>query len=84
MAAWTTAFESFPATTRNFLRRHWQKALHVRQRLFLSQEAIHLLMASVVGLMGGIINVLFIWPSRAPKPSSCATLARTLSKWRNF
>jgi CIC family chloride channel protein len=59
MAAWTTAFESFPATTRNFLRRHWQKALHVRQRLFLSQEAIHLLMASVVGLMGGIINVLF-------------------------
>jgi chloride channel protein, CIC family len=59
MAAWTATFESFIATARNFLRQHWRKALQVRERLFLSQEAMHLLMASVVGLMGGVINVLF-------------------------
>ena len=59
MAAWPKAFESFLATARNFLRQHWRQALHVRQRLLLSEEAIHLLMAAVVGLMGGIINVLF-------------------------
>jgi CIC family chloride channel protein len=59
MAAWPTTFERFYAATRIFLRRHWQKALQVRQRLVLSQEALHLLMAAVVGLMGGVINVLF-------------------------
>jgi CIC family chloride channel protein len=59
MAAWPTTFERFLATARIYLRRHWQKALQVRQRLWLSQDALHLLMAGVVGLMGGVINVLF-------------------------
>jgi len=59
MAAWPTTFERFCASTRNYLRQHWQKALQVRQRLVLSQEVLHLLMAGVVGLMGGVINVLF-------------------------
>jgi chloride channel protein, CIC family len=59
MAAWPTTFERFCASARNYLRQHWQKALQVRQRLVLSQEALHLLMAGVVGLMGGVINVLF-------------------------
>jgi len=59
MAAWTKTFESFLATARNFSRRHWQRALQVRERLLLSHEAVHLLMASAVGLIGGIINVLF-------------------------
>jgi CIC family chloride channel protein len=59
MAAQLTTFERFCATTRNFLRQHWQRALQVRQRLLLSQETLHLLMAGVVGLMGGVINVLF-------------------------
>jgi chloride channel protein, CIC family len=59
MAAWPSTFEQFFATARNYLRQHWQKALQVRQRLTLSQEALHLLMAGVVGLMGGVINVLF-------------------------
>ncbi len=59
MAAWPTTLEGLLATTRNYLRRHWQKALQVRERLSPSQEALHLLMAGVVGLMGGVINVLF-------------------------
>jgi CIC family chloride channel protein len=59
MTARSRTFERFFAATRNFLRRHWQKALRVRQRLWMSEEATHLLMAGVVGLMGGIINVLF-------------------------
>jgi len=59
MAAWPRTFERFFDTARIYLRQHWQKALQVRDRLVLSQEAIHLLMAGVVGLMGGVINVLF-------------------------
>jgi CIC family chloride channel protein len=62
MAAWPMTIERFLASTRNLLRQHWQKALRVRERFWLSQEALHLLMAGVVGLMGGVINVLFyIW-----------------------
>jgi chloride channel protein, CIC family len=53
------AYERFFATTRHFLRQHWQRALRVRERLWLSEEALHLVMAGVVGSMGGIINVLF-------------------------
>jgi chloride channel protein, CIC family len=59
MAAWPTTLERFLATARNYLRRHWQKALQVRERLWLSQDAMHLLLAGVVGMMGGVINVLF-------------------------
>src|SRR5580658_1538721 len=59
MAAWSTTFERFCATARNYLRQHWQRALQVRQRLVLSQEALHLLMAAVVGVIGGMTNVLF-------------------------
>src|SRR5580658_3995393 len=59
MAAWSTTFERFCTTARNYLRQHWQRALQVRQRLVLSQEALHLLMAEVVGVIGGMTNVLF-------------------------
>ena len=52
-------YKRFFETTRQFLRRHWQKALRVREKLWLSEEALHLVMAGVVGSMGGVINVLF-------------------------
>ena len=52
-------YKRFFATTRHFLRQHWQKALRVREKLSLSEEALHLVMAGVVGSMGGVINVLF-------------------------
>jgi len=59
MAAWPKTFEQIFASTRNYLRLNWQKALRVRERIWLSQEALHLIMAGVVGVMGGVINVLF-------------------------
>jgi CIC family chloride channel protein len=59
MAERPATFERFVASARTFLRQHWQKALRVRERLRLSEEALHLLMAGIVGLMGGVINVLY-------------------------
>jgi CIC family chloride channel protein len=59
MTGWPRTLERFFDTARGYARRHWQKALQVRERLLLSQEAIHLLMAGGVGLMGGIINLVF-------------------------
>ena len=52
-------FEVFVARVRPFLRRHWQKALQVREKLALSEEAFHLLLAGGVGVIGAVINVLF-------------------------
>jgi chloride channel protein, CIC family len=52
-------YKRFFETTRQFLRQHWQRALQVREKLWLSEEALHLVMAGVVGSMGGVINVLF-------------------------
>ncbi len=59
MGAWRETFDQFLATASNFLRQHWRKALQVRERLWVSQEALHLVMAGIVGLMGGVINVAF-------------------------
>jgi len=56
---WRGTFEACAERTRQYLRRDWQRALKIRERLSLSEEALHLLMAGVAGLMGGVINVLF-------------------------
>jgi CIC family chloride channel protein len=44
---------------RAFLRRHWQKALAIREKIPLSEETFHLLLAGGVGVIGGLVNVLF-------------------------
>jgi chloride channel protein, CIC family len=49
----------FFAAARGLSRRHWQKALKVRERLWLSEEAYHLLLAVVVGVIGGLVNLIF-------------------------
>jgi CIC family chloride channel protein len=59
MAPWRKTVEGFVERVRNFVRRHWLKALQIRERLVLSEEAFHLMLAAIVGLMGGVIDVLF-------------------------
>jgi CIC family chloride channel protein len=44
---------------RVFLRRHWQKALQVREKLAITEEAFHLLLAGGVGVIGALVNVVF-------------------------
>src|SRR5438477_11217493 len=56
MAGWTTTWGSIVSTTEKFFRRHWQKALLIRERLRLSEEALHLLLAAGVGVIGGLTN----------------------------
>ncbi len=47
-----------------FVRRHWQALLRLRERLELSEEVLHLVMAGGVGFLGGIGNLLFHFASR--------------------
>ena len=46
---------------RIFLRRHWQGALRWREKLVFKEEAVHLLVAGVVGVLGGLVNLFFFW-----------------------
>jgi chloride channel protein, CIC family len=42
----------------DFFRRHWQKALLIRDRLRLREETLHLLLAAGVGVIGGLVNLV--------------------------
>jgi CIC family chloride channel protein len=57
--AWPKTVESIVAQTREFVRRHWQGLLRLRERLRFREEALHLALAGGVGVLGGITNRLF-------------------------
>jgi CIC family chloride channel protein len=47
------------AAAQRFGRRHWQQLLRLRGRLRISEEAIHLLLAGGIGIIGGLVNLFF-------------------------
>jgi CIC family chloride channel protein len=51
--------EQFVAGAHAYARQHWQKALRIREKLWLSEEAFHLVLAGCVGVIGGLVNVGF-------------------------
>jgi CIC family chloride channel protein len=59
MGLWPKTLESLAGSARAYMHRHWQKALRVREKLFLSEEALHLLLAGGVGVLGGLVNLAF-------------------------
>jgi CIC family chloride channel protein len=48
----------------DWLHRNWRRALRVREKLRFREESIHLLLAGVVGVMGGLVNLLFFHLTR--------------------
>ena len=46
---------------RSFFRRHWQGALHWRERIVFKEEAFHLLLAALIGVIGGSVNLFFFY-----------------------
>jgi CIC family chloride channel protein len=59
VTGWTANWQRAHDAMHRFFRRHWQRALVVRDRLWLSEEAMHLGMAGMVGLIAGLTNWLF-------------------------
>ncbi|MDB6022214.1 MAG: Chloride channel core [Pedosphaera sp.] len=47
------------AAARALARRHWQRALQIREKLWFSEEAFHLVLAGGVGVIGGLVNLVF-------------------------
>ena len=79
MGLWPKTFESLPGTVRAYSRRHWQRALRVRQKLEISEEAFHLLLAGGVGVIGGLVNLFFYWAVEGAQGLFSSSLGRDLT-----
>lgn len=72
---------------RNFFRRHFQFALRWREKFGLSEEAFHLALAGVVGVIGGLVNVFFFYSAQLiqrlilPHPGDPVEIAEMLPLW---
>jgi CIC family chloride channel protein len=51
--------EQLATSTHAFARRHWLRALQIREKLWFSEEAFHLVLAGGVGVIGGMVNLGF-------------------------
>src|SRR5436309_7895710 len=58
--SWPKSLHQIVTTARDFFRRqHWRELLRIREKLRLSEETLHLLLAGGVGIIGGLVNLIF-------------------------
>jgi CIC family chloride channel protein len=50
-----------------FFRRHWQRLLRIRQKIWFKEEAFHLVLAAGVGVLGGLVNLVFYYSTESVK-----------------
>lgn len=71
-----------------FFRRHWQRALRIRKRLRLSEETFHLVLAGGVGVIGGLVNLVFYYATESVKefflrrPGDPVEVAEMMGQWQ--
>jgi CIC family chloride channel protein len=71
-----------------FLRKHWQRALRIREKLYFSEEAFHLVLAGGVGVIGGLVNLFFYYATESVKalflrnPGEPAEVAEMMASWQ--
>jgi chloride channel protein, CIC family len=53
------SLKALMATVHALLRRHWQRALRIREKLYINEETFHLILAGGVGVIGGLVNLVF-------------------------
>jgi CIC family chloride channel protein len=80
----------FVTRARNFFRRHWQAALHWREKFVFEEEAFHLLLAAIVGVIGGLVNLFFFYAGEMvqrlflPQPIDPVQAAEMFAPWQRF
>jgi CIC family chloride channel protein len=73
---------------RDYFRRNWQRALPIREKVHFSENALHLVLAGVVGVMGGLVNWVFYYATRSAellflrRPGEPAEVAEMLENWQ--
>jgi len=68
--------------TRDFLQRHWQGALRWREKLVLKEEGFHLILAGIVGVIGGLVNYVFYEAVHLIQPGNIVDVAEKLPDWQ--
>ncbi len=53
------ALDDFLSVIFPFVRRHLKRAIDIRERIRINEETLHLLLAGVVGVIGGLTNLIF-------------------------
>ncbi len=66
---------------RDFLNRHWRRALRWREKLVLREEAFHLVLAGVVGVIGGLVNLFFYYAVHLIQPGDPVEVVGRLNDW---
>jgi H+/Cl- antiporter ClcA/predicted transcriptional regulator len=59
--------ERLAARIHQFLQKHWRRALRIREKIRFSEEAFHLVLAGGVGVLGGLVNLLFYYSIEGAK-----------------
>jgi len=76
------------ARARTFVQRHWRRALQIREKLEMREEALHLALAGGVGVIGGLVNALFFYAIEHVKffllrrPGDPVEIAEMIEPWQ--
>ena len=79
-------WEKLPA----FFRRHWQRLLRIREKIRFSEETFHLILAAGVGVLGGLVNLVFYYSTESIKllflhnPGDIVVVARMMDPWQRL
>ncbi|HXU77021.1 MAG TPA: chloride channel protein [Methylomirabilota bacterium] len=71
-----------------FFRRHWQRLLRIREKIRFSEETFHLVLAGGVGVLGGLVNLVFYYATEWVKelflrrPGDPAEVAELIPLWQ--
>src|SRR2546421_9148211 len=90
MQRWSATLHSIAVFAQDFFRRHWRRLLLIRERLRLSEEAFHIILAGVVGVLAGVINLVYYHLSQAVqwlvfgRTADLPELARNLDFWQRL
>ena len=69
------------ARARDFLHRHWRRALRWREKLVLKEEAFHLVLAGIIGVIGASVNLLFFYAVHLLQRGDPVAVAGRLPDW---
>ena len=72
----------------DFCRRHWREVLRWREKLQFREEALHLVLAGGVGVIGGLVNLFFFYAienvklSVLRRPGDPVEVAEEMAAWQ--
>jgi CIC family chloride channel protein len=84
------ALDRYINAAQALLRKHWLRLLRFRERIHLSEEAFHLVLAGGVGVVGGLVNFIFhhavYWATflALRAPGDLVEAGRNLPHWQRL